>query len=166
MKLENHIQKIAHEGLLFYDITPLLDNPEAVDFITGEFVNFARKFKPTAVLGIGGAGFIFASAVANRLKIPFHSIQKKPLTQVQGSYFAEIPQSGQALTLGENDLDKNDTVLIIDEALATGRTLRTACELVGSFKAQVAGFATILELTHLGARAGFSTPEILSLVKF
>lgn len=166
MNLKNYIQLKPQGDLLFCDLAPLLANSEAVDFAMGELVKFAKKFKLTAIAGIGGTGFIFGSEVARKCKIPFYSIQKKPLKSVGSSDFAQIPQSDEALVLQKNELDNFDNVLILDDVLATGNTMQTACELVQNHQSKVSAIATIAELTKLEARKNFPQVPIFTLVNF
>ncbi len=164
MNLKNYIHFRPQGDLLFCDLSDLMSTPEAVDFVVGEFVSQSDN-SLTAVVGVGGVGFVLGSAVANQLGVPFYSMQKKSLTNVNGTDFLPIPASDQALSLLPNNLDQNDHVLIIDELIATGKTLQTAHELIRKTGAQVDSIAVIVELTKFSGRGNFPSAKIITLIK-
>lgn len=154
-------------GIVFRDITPLINDPAAfaqvVDAIVDEFVGegIAR------VLGVEARGFIFAAPVAYRLGAGFVPVRKP------GKLPAEIEHEEYALEYGTDLLEihrdgvaPGERVLIVDDVLATGGTASATARLVERLGAEVAGLAFVVELTALGGRAKLGARKAVSLATY
>lgn len=166
MNLKNYIQLRPEGDLIRYDLAPLLANDEALTYAQNELFSFAQGEKLTAILGIGGTGMMLGSALANQLKLPFYSLQKNPLNNLEGKDFECVDGRDYALVIGENDLNQYDAVLILDDLVSSGQTMQSACNLVRKHHAQVVGVCAIIELENMGAREKLSAENLFTLIKF
>ncbi len=141
-------------GVVFKDITPLLADASLMDQCMSALVDTARGERVDKVVGIDARGFIFAAAVADRLKAGFVPIRKKgklPWETVGTSYkleygFASIEMHKDAILPGER-------ILLVDDVLATGGTAAAALRLVQEAGGVVVAASFLIELTFLGGRA-------------
>lgn len=154
-------------GVMFRDITTLLENPPAFDYCIQKFVEKYHDQNIAKIVGIESRGFIFGAALARELGLPFVLARKKgklPSETVSHEYQLEygtdtIEIHKDAISLGEN-------VLIIDDLLATGGTLSAACQLVEKLGAVVSGCAVVIDLPDLKGRDKLIGYDIFSLVEF
>lgn len=148
-------------GILFQDITPLLANGEAFTVVTEHFSQFARA--STSIAGIEARGFIFASALANKMKtgfVPIRKAGKLPHTVFSQSYGLEY--GSDVLEIHVDAIPFAGEVLLIDDVLATGGTLDAAIQLVNRTGGSVYQILALLEIQSLGGRARLATkyPQI------
>jgi len=139
--LDGAIRKVPDfpkKGILFYDITGILQTPEAYSYVIDKMVNLYKDKNLKAVAAIESRGFLFASPFAIRMGLPLILIRKK------GKLPGEVISRSFALEYGEDtievhpgDVPKGGKVLVIDDLIATGGTLRAACELIEDAGAQV-----------------------------
>ncbi|TND07754.1 MAG: adenine phosphoribosyltransferase [Bacteroidetes bacterium] len=156
-------------GIMFKDITPLLQDPELSREITEELALQLAGKQIDAIVGVESRGFLFGFALAAALKVPFILVRKSgklPYKTIATEYAleygtAKVEMHTDALKAGWN-------VLIHDDLLATGGTAAAAARLVEMQNARVAGFAFIVELGFLNGRAALTgyTDEIISLVSY
>lgn len=156
MDLADYIRDIPDfpsEGIMFKDITPLLADAgafrKAVDTIAEQYVT-ARV---TKVMGAEARGFIFGGALAYTLGagfIPARKPGKLPWNTSRAEY--DLEYGTDALEVHSDALGPDDTVLIVDDVLATGGTAAAKAMLAKSTGAQVAGFAFLIELDFLNGR--------------
>ena len=149
-----HVPDFPKPGILFYDITTLLQNPAglraAVDSLA---LPFADQ-KIDIVVGIESRGFIFGAPVADRLGAGFVPVRKPgklPSACVRESYALEY--GTDTLEIHEDAVRKGQRVLIVDDLLATGGTARAATDLVKKIGGTVHGLAFLIELVGLHGRA-------------
>ncbi|HYI10603.1 MAG TPA: adenine phosphoribosyltransferase [Thermoanaerobaculia bacterium] len=143
-------------GIMFKDITPLLRSPQALERSCALLAEPFRDSGVTIVAGIESRGFIFGSVVARNLGAGFVPIRKPgklPWTTRRHEYVLEY--GSDALEIHDDALQPGDTVLVIDDVLATGGTLAAATHLVRGFDATLAGAATVIELEFLDGRRKF-----------
>lgn len=160
-------------GILFKDITPLLQNPAACNLIQNELVtrvgrqhfdasshqnidaNVQEKYQQIdAIIGIESRGFLFGMLLAQALQVPFIPIRKAgklPSKVIKQSYDLEYGSS--VIEMHADALKPNQRVWIHDDILATGGTAVAAAKLVQQTGAQIAGFVFIIELGFLKGRA-------------
>lgn len=157
-------------GILFKDITPLLQNPAACNLIQNELVtrvgrqhldaNFRQHLDANAghhidaIIGIESRGFLFGMLLAQALQVPFIPIRKAgklPSKVIKQAYDLEYGSS--VIEMHADALKPNQRVWIHDDVLATGGTAVAAAKLVQQTGAQVAGFVFIIELGFLKGRA-------------
>src|ERR1700726_4179830 len=161
--LKAHIREVPDfpkPGILFYDITTLLQNPLALRKTVDRFVWLFADRHIDKVVGIESRGFMFGPIVAYNLNAGFVPVRKPgklPYLKVRESYALEMPQDGVV---------RGRRVLIVDDLIATGGTARATARLVESQGATVAGLGFIVELTFLPGRAALADYEVASLIQY
>jgi len=159
------IPDFPQPGIVFKDITPLLNDPaafrEATDLMARPFARdvIGPVIGPvtgpvTKVVGIEARGFILAAPIALSLDAGFVPVRKQgKLPWDTHSHGYELEYGSDALEVHRDALAPEDVVLIVDDVLATGGTAAAACELVSRFfSSAIVGVTVLLELTHLGGR--------------
>lgn len=152
-------------GILFKDITPLLADPAAFKECIDRFADAYADAGITKVMGAEARGFIFAGALAYVLGagfVPARKPGKLPWNTTKAEYALEY--GTDSLEIHEDAIGPEDTVLIIDDVLATGGTAHAKAELVRSKGATVAGFAFLLELDALKGREKLGDMRIVTLI--
>lgn len=140
-------------GILFRDVTPLLQSPEALRFVLDEMAGEVERHHATAIIGIESRGFLFGAPVAARLGLPFIPVRKPgklPAQRMSVEYALEYG-SGQ-LDIHADALTSVNRVVVVDDLLATGGTVLGTIELVKTLKAEVVGLAFLVELLFLKGR--------------
>ena len=154
-------------GILFRDITPLLQQPEALDEVTRRL---ARRFggqRIDRVIGIESRGFLFGAPLALRLGAGFVPVRKPgklPCPTRATKY--DLEYGSNELHIHEDALRKGDRVLLVDDLLATGGTLAAAATLASELEADIVAAAVVVELTGLNGRAALGDLPVESLVRF
>lgn len=141
------------EGIVFKDITPLLANPAAMKHAADEMANPFAKASIDCVCGIEARGFIFAPLIAERLGCGFVPIRKPgklPYRKISRSYGLEYGKA--TIELHTDAIRPGQKVLMVDDLLATGGTMRAACELVEELKGEIAGCGFVIDLSFLPGR--------------
>src|SRR4249920_3151438 len=148
-----HVPDFPKPGILFYDVTTLLKSPEgfksAVDYIVSPF----QKDNIYLVVGIESRGFIFGSAVADRLGAGFSPVRKPgklPSQTLRETYALEY--GTDTLEIHSDAVGHGQQVLIVDDLLATGGTARATTDLVTRLGGHVAALAFLIELVGLNGR--------------
>ena len=154
-------------GILFRDITTLLKDKnafkKAVDLIAAKF----SKNKIDYVVGVEARGFIFGGALAQKLKVGFIPVRKKgKLPWKTKSITYSLEYATDTLEIHEDALKPKDKVLIVDDLLATGGTVRAVAHLVKAQGAKIIAAAFVIELVDLKGRDKLKEYPIVSLVKF
>ncbi len=170
-RLRNKIRDIPNfpkPGIIFKDITPLVKDPAAIRLAVHQLIHpFIGRKTFTAVAGMEARGFIFGSLVAWELGIPFIPLRKPgklPYDVQSVSY--DLEYGSAALEAHIDSFDKNDSVLIIDDLLATGGTAKASCELVEKLGATVEACAFVIELDFLKGREQLERYEVHSLLHY
>ena len=154
MDLKEYIRSIPNypkKGILFRDITTLIKDEKAFTETINQIVEKAKKFKVEKIAAVESRGFVFASAVSYILKKPFIMLRKKNKLPAE-TYSADFQlEYGTAtIEVHKDSIDKNDSVLIIDDLIATGGTAEAAAKLVKISEGNVAGFIFVINLFDLG----------------
>ena len=152
-------------GIVFKDLTPLLADVDAFRFAVDAVADHAAGLTVDKVVGIEARGFIFAAAVAYRLGAGFVPVRKPgklPWQTVTETY--ELEYGTDSLDIHDDAVSEGETVLIIDDVLATGGTAAATCALVEQVGGSIAGLAFVLELGFLDGRAKLPGRDILSLI--
>lgn len=169
-ELRDYIRDIPNfpkEGIIFKDITPLLKNSEAFNFVIREISSYFADKNIKKVVSIEARGFIFGSAVAFQLGCGFVPVRKKgklPYRVVSIEY--ELEYGKDVLEIHEDAIEKNENVIIIDDVLATGGTAKAVATLVEKCGGKVVGMGFIVELTFLNPRDRLKEYDVYSLVKY
>jgi adenine phosphoribosyltransferase len=140
-------------GIVFKDFTPLLADPSGLALAVELMANPYRGKKIDQVVGAESRGFIFGIAIAQALAAGFVPIRKpgKLPRRVHGVDYA-LEYGTDRLEMHSDALLKGQRVLLVDDLLATGGTLRACCELVKRSGATIAGITVLIELTGLKGR--------------
>ncbi|WP_420640323.1 adenine phosphoribosyltransferase [Candidatus Poriferisocius sp.] len=142
------------EGILFKDITPLLDDGDALRWAADALADRFGDTKADRVVGVEARGFILGAAVAYRLGlgfVPFRKPGKLPYHTRSVSY--QLEYGTASLESHTDALVPGQRILLVDDVLATGGTAAAAAELVRTGGAHLAGAAFLVELDFLGGRA-------------
>ena len=154
MDLKKFIRSIPDypkEGILFRDITTLIKDEKAFEETINQIVERSTKFKFNKIAAIESRGFVFASAVSYILKKPFIMLRKKnKLPAETFSTDFELEYGTATIEIHKDSIDKDDSVLIIDDLIATGGTAEAAAKLIKMSGGSVAGFIFVINLFDLG----------------
>ena len=153
MNLKNFIRSISDypkKGILFRDITTLIKDEKAFAESINQIVERSKKFKVDKIAAIESRGFVFASAVSYLLKKPFIMLRKKnKLPAETYSVDFELEYGTATIEVHKDSIDKDDSVLILDDLIATGGTAEAAAKLVEMSGAKVAAFVFAINLFDL-----------------
>jgi len=170
LRLKDHIRTIPDfpkEGILFRDITTLLQHKDAFKQTIDVLAKKYGRKKIDLIAAVEARGFIFGSALAYKLGIAFVPIRKKgKLPWKTHSVNYELEYGTDSLHIHHDAIKPGDKVLIVDDLLATGGTVRAARELVENSKGRVVGIAFLIELVDLKGRDKLRGYPIYSLIKF
>jgi adenine phosphoribosyltransferase len=168
--LEKSIRNIPDfpkKGILFRDVTTLIQNPEAfkksVDLL-------AKKYKGKGfakVVGVEARGFIFGAAVAHRIGAGFVPVRKKgklPYKTISTTY--ELEYGTDTLEIHQDAIKPGEKVLIIDDLLATGGTVKAVTDLIKQLGGNIGAIAFVIELIDLKGKDKLKEYPVFSLVKF
>ena len=170
MNLKDHIRSIKDypkKGILFRDITTLIKNELAFEETINQIVERSKKFKIDKIAAIESRGFVFASAVSFILKKPFIMLRKKnKLPADVHSVDFKLEYGTATIEIHKDSIQKDDSVLIIDDLIATGGTAEAAARLVEISQGKVAGFIFVINLFDLGGsdnllKNGFSVENLM-----
>ena len=154
MDLKDYIRSIKDypkKGILFRDITTLIKNEKAFKECINQIVERSKKFKVDKIAAIESRGFVFASAVSYLLDKPFILLRKKnKLPAETHSVDFELEYGAATIEVHKDSIEENDSVLIIDDLIATGGTAEAAAKLVSISKGSVSGFIFVINLFDLG----------------
>jgi adenine phosphoribosyltransferase len=168
--LKKYIRAIPNfpkKGILFRDITTLLNNKtafkKAIDVLAKSF----KSRKIDYIVAIESRGFIFGGALAYKMNCGFVPVRKKgklPFKTESASYALEY--GTDTLEIHKDAFKKNARVLILDDLLATGGTASAVCELVRKLKGKVVGVCFLIELTALSGREKLKEFPVVSIIKY
>ena len=154
MNLKDHIRSIPDypkKGILFRDITTLIKNEEAFAETINQIIERSKKYKIDKIAAIESRGFVFASAVSYILKKPFIMLRKKnKLPAEVHSVDFELEYGTATIEVHKDSIQKDESVLIIDDLIATGGTAEAAAKLVEISNGKVAAFVFVINLYDLG----------------
>ncbi|MAI84541.1 MAG: adenine phosphoribosyltransferase [Rickettsiales bacterium] len=166
-ELESIITKIPDypkPGILFYDISPVINNAEAFSFTINKIKEKIVSYKIDKIAAIDARGFIFGAAVAQKMNLGLtliRKIGKLPGKVLKKKYDLEYGTN----TLEANPLYLNGRVALIDDLLATGGTAKASIELIRESGAEVTCFCTFIELEFLSGKDNLDVPYE-SIIKY
>ena len=144
------IQDYPKKGVLFRDITTLIKNEKAFSECIDQIVERSKKFQFNKLAAIESRGFVFASAVSYILKKPFILLRKKnKLPAEVHSIDFELEYGTATMEVHKDAVNQDDTVLLIDDLIATGGTAEAAAKLIEMSKGTVAGYVFVINLFDL-----------------
>ncbi len=154
-------------GILFRDITPLLQSPEAMAAVVDAFVLHCRELDVDTVAAVEARGFLFGAPLAHRLGIPLVPVRKGgklPFETHRVEYALEY--GSDVVEIHTDGVTAGNRVIVVDDLLATGGTLAAACTLLQNAGATVESVALVIELSDLSGREKLPGLNIFSLVQY
>jgi adenine phosphoribosyltransferase len=155
------------KGVLFRDITPLLGNAEAfraaVDAMAADFVGEGIQY----VVGTEARGFIFGAALAAKLNAGFVPVRKKgklPSRTVSVAYDLEYGTS--TVEIHKDAVPAGAKILMVDDLLATGGTIKASCELIEQLGGKIVGVVFLIELTELNGIKKLAGYKVKSIIRY
>jgi adenine phosphoribosyltransferase len=161
------IPNFPKKGVVFRDITSLLSDPGAFAHTIDLMEHYCRKRKATKILAIESRGFLFGGALANRLSVGMAIVRKPgklPGRTISQEY--KLEYGTDKIEMHIDAVSKNDSVVIVDDLVATGGTLEAACKLTEKAGGKVVGIAVLIDLAFLPWRDKLKGYDILSLIKY
>lgn len=161
------IPDFPRPGVMFRDITPLLASPSGLALSIELLANPYRGKNIDLVIGAESRGFIFGTAVACCLSAGFGLVRKPgklPFKKISMSY--DLEYGKDSLEMHEDAIVQGQRVLIVDDVLATGGTMKACVDLVRKIGGEVVGIAVLTELLPLGGRAKLGGLEVHSVLKY
>ena len=166
-RLIRDIPDFPRPGILFRDITPLLADPSGIAMAVELLANPFRGKNIDLVVGAESRGFIFGTAVACCLSAGFVVVRKPgklPHKRISMSY--DLEYGKDTLEMHADAIVADQRVLIVDDLLATGGTMKACCDLVTQLGGKIAGIAVLIELTDLAGRDKVKPHQVHSVVKY
>ena len=170
MELREYIRDIPDfpkEGIIFKDITPLLADPIALQESISQLTKRFAGCQATKILGAEARGFIFGAALACEMEMGFVPVRKPgklPYKTLEATY--DLEYGTDTLCIHKDAISEGETVLIVDDVLATGGTINGILQLVNQIGAHVEGIGFLMELTFLEGRRKLGKQNIETLITF
>ena len=150
------VPDFPRKGIMFFDITTMLKNPDAIETIIDALYNYYKDKGITKIVGLESRGFFFAPILAHKLHVAFVPIRKAgklPAVTIEISYTKEY--GTDSLQIHKDAIDENDVVLLHDDLLATGGSMKAAVDLVKKLNPKKIMINFAIELTNLNGREVF-----------
>jgi adenine phosphoribosyltransferase len=154
-------------GILFKDITPVLQDYDALKQVIDKMTEQSRPLKVDVVVGIEARGFIFGAPLALELEVgfvPLRKLGKLPYNRLVEEYALEYGTN--TVEIHTDSIKPGQRVLIVDDVLATGGTAAAAARLVERAGGQVTGLCFLIELDFLEGRKALENYPIISLIHY
>lgn len=170
MDLKQYIASVPNfpqEGIMFRDITPLLQDKNAFKYTIDALAEEARRLGADVICGPESRGFIFGCPVANEINVGFIPIRKPhklPRKTIEVSYTLEY--GSNTLCMHEDAIKPGQKVVIIDDLLATGGTIKAACKLIEQLGGEVVGCLFVIELVDLKGRQLLKDYHLKALMEY
>ena len=167
---KSKIREVAdwpNKGVNFKDITPLLQDEKLFPQMIDSLVKPYSGKKVDKIIGIDARGFILAAASAYKLKTGLAIVRKKgklPAKTISQEYSLEY--ASNVLEMHEDAISPGERVVIVDDVLATGGTMKATVDLVKKLKGKIIGIEFLIELTYLKGRKNLKGQKIRSLLKY
>src|SRR2546423_7637233 len=161
------IPDFPKKGILFRDITPLLANPSGLALSIEMMANPFRGKNIDLVVGAESRGFIFGTAVACCLSAGFVIVRKTgklPHTKISMTY--DLEYGKDTLEMHSDSIVRGQRVLVVDDLLATGGTMKACCDMVRQLGGELAGVAVLIELAGLKGREKLKGIEAHSVLRY
>jgi len=170
MNIESYIRDIKDfpkEGVLFKDITPLLNNAEARKEVIKKFIEKLPNQKIDKVIGVESRGFFFGMLLAQELNVGFVPVRKKgklPFETVAATY--DLEYGTDIVEMHTDAILKGENVLIHDDVLATGGTIQAVTEIVEKLGGNIVHINFLMELDFLKGRQKITQYDVYSILNY
>ncbi len=161
------VKDYPKEGVSFKDITTLMDDGKAYKYATDEIVKYAKEVNADIIVGPEARGFIIGCPVAYALEVGFAPVRKPgklPRETKEVEY--DLEYGTDRLTMHADAIEPGQRVLIVDDLLATGGTVKATIDLVESLGGVVAGCAFLIELAYLNGREKIKGYDIHAIMTY
>lgn len=165
--LIREIPDFPKPGVMFKDITPLLADPAGLALAVELMANPFRKSEVDLVVGAESRGFIFGTAIAQSLSCGFVPVRKPgklPAERRTKTY--DLEYGNDTLEIHSDALAPAHRVLMVDDLLATGGTMRACCDLVNDLGAEIVGISVLIELGFLNGRGRLAPYEVSAVLRY
>jgi len=166
-KALRRVPNFPKPGILFYDITGILVEPKAFRFCIDQMVELYKNGKIDAVAGVESRGFLFAATLADRLEIPLILIRKKgklPGETYSCKYSLEYGEA--EVEVHKSDVKKGQKILVIDDLIATGGTLKASKQVLEQGGAKVTEFFGVVGLPFLHYQKVLEPIKVTTLINY
>lgn len=170
MDLKKYIEDVPdfpNEGILFRDVTPLMQNAQAYKEAINQFCDIVKEKDVDLIVGPEARGFLFGCPVAVELEkgfVPVRKPGKLPRETVSKKY--ELEYGTNEIFMHKDSIQKGQKVFIIDDLLATGGTINATASLIEEMGGEVVGMAFLIELEGLKGRDELKGYDVYSLLKY
>ncbi|MBL8049485.1 MAG: adenine phosphoribosyltransferase [Chthonomonas sp.] len=154
-------------GIVFKDITPVLQSPAGTQQVVEEMAALARVHQPDVIIGIESRGFLFGVPLAMALGLPFsmaRKLGKLPYDRISEEY--ELEYGTNTIEMHTDAVNPGQRAYIVDDLLATGGTAAAAARLVERLNGQACGFGFMVELSFLGGREKLGDMPVDALIRY
>ena len=166
-KLIREVPDYPKPGILFYDLTTLLQNGPGLHLLIDSLCSHYDGAKVDAVVGVEARGFIFAPALAYRLGAGFVPVRKpKKLPWKTASVTYQLEYGTDTLEIHQAAIQPGQRVLISDDLLATGGTAEATAKLAAMLGADIVGLGFVVELEFLKGRDKLKGYDVTSLLRY
>ncbi len=170
MNIENKVRTVPDfpkKGIMFRDITTLLKDKEAFNYVVERFYERYKDKQIDKVVSVESRGFIFGSVLAYKLGAGFVPIRKPgklPAEAIRQEY--QLEYGTDSMEIHKDAIQPGEKVLVHDDLLATGGTVAAACKLIDRLQGKVEGICFLIELTPLNGRRALPKTDIFSLIEY
>jgi len=170
VNLKNYIAEIMDfpkPGISFKDITPVLQDPTAFKYVISQITEYAKDLNVDVVVGPEARGFLFGVPAALDLSVGFVPVRKPgklPRAALTAEY--DLEYGTDSLCIHADSIKPGQKVLIVDDLLATGGTLKATIELIERLGGEVVGCAFLIELVGLPGREVLKGYDMLTLTQY
>ena len=157
LTVKDYIRTIVdfpHEGIMFRDVTTLFADPRGFRMAIDQMLHPYAGMQIDKVAGLEARGFILGGAIAHQLTVGFVPIRKKgklPGVTLSEAYTLEYGEA--VMEVHDDAIKPGETVLLVDDLLATGGTAEAGIKLIGRLGGEILGCSFVIDLPELGGRA-------------
>ena len=169
-KLEEYIRTVPDfpkKGIMFRDIAAALQDKDGLKLSIDSMEKIIKDMNPTVIAGAEARGFLLGMPVAYNLSIPFVPVRKKgklPCDTVTASY--DLEYGSAEIEIDKTAIKKGDRVVLVDDLIATGGTMKASISLIEKLGGEVAGIAALIELVDLKGREILSPYRVESVIQY
>ncbi len=168
--LKNYVRSVPDfpkPGINFYDITTLLMDPVGFRKALDEMERFVRSKNADKIISIESRGFVFGAALADRLHLGLITARKPgklPYKTISEEY--DLEYGTDSLEIHSDAVTKGEKVVVVDDLIATGGTLKAVCKMIERLGGEVAGISVVIDLSFLPWREKLAGYEVHYLISY